>query len=272
MKLRDLSLLLTVAGAGLAVDAGAAPTPTPTPAPTPTATAVATATPAPTPNYNGNQQQQYINTAREAFVAQRTTKSQPFLDAYNALEAAGGVSGKGLKTREDITARRELVAKTIAANDAYTEFVKTQEDAYRAELAKTPLIKEDVDVNVKLFGEHANTAGTVKLRQTQTETLKITDEILAALDKRFGAWSVSEAGRISFKKSADLKAMNALYKRYTDKVTELQAEQKELLPTPSPSPTASPASSVPGAAPTASVVPTPAGVSPTASPTASVKK
>ena len=130
----------------------------------------------------------------------RAAKSQPFLDAHMALDAAGSMSAKGLKTKEDIAARRDLVAKAIAANDTYLEFVRTQQDTYRAELAKTPLIAGDIDTLVKQFDEKANTATTVKLRETERDALKAGDDMLAALDKKFGSWTVSDVGKVTFKK------------------------------------------------------------------------
>lgn len=260
------ALILAASVAGQVQDAGAAPktTPSPTPTPTPTATPTVAATPAATaapspaatPTYNGAQQSQYITTARDAFVALRTAKSQPFLDAHKALEDAGSIAAKGLKTKEDITARRDLLAKTMAANDEYLEFVKTQEATYRAELAKTPLIPSDIDGLVSEFAERANTAKTVKLRETEHDIEKAGDDMLAFLGKKFGAWSVSDAGKISFKKKSDITPMNDLALHYNAKVKESEALRAELKPAPSPSPSASvggsPAASPTGAAPASS--------------------
>ncbi len=238
--------------------ATATPTPTPTPAPVPTATP----TPAATPNYSGTQQGQYIATARDAYVALRTEKSQPFLDAHRALDAAGSMSTKGLKTKEDIAARRDLIAKTSAANDAYLEFVKTQEDTYRAELAKTPLIPADVDSLVKEYAGKVNTPVNIKLRETERDALKAGDAMLAQLDKTFGTWTSNDAGKVSFKKKADVSAMNALSVKFNAKVSELQPLREQLGqaanatpasgPVATPAATASPAAT---AAPAASAKP-----------------
>ena len=113
---------------------------------TPTATPAATVAASPVPDvkvtYNGAQQMQYLGTARDAFIADRQVASQPFVDAHNALEAAGGVGAKGLTSKDAITARRDLVAKCIAANEVYITFVKGQVETYRAELSKTPLVPQ----------------------------------------------------------------------------------------------------------------------------------
>ncbi len=272
-------LILAASVAGQVHDAGAAPkakaTPTPsptataTPTPTPTATpspvATPTPTPAATPNYSGTQQAQYIATARDAFVALRTQKTQPFLEAHKALDTAGALSAKGLKTKADIAARRDLIAKTSAANDDYLAFVKTQDDTYRAELAKTPLIAGDIDGLVKEFSEHANTPTVVKIREDEKDVLKMGDDSMATLDRKFGAWTVSDAGKMTFKKSADASAYGKSLANLSAKVTEIDKLRAQIAATPSPSPVVSPGAS-PAASPTGAPATTPA-----AAPTASVK-
>ena len=277
------ALVLTASVAGQVHDAGAAPkakaTPTPTPSPTatatptptsaatPTPTPVPTATPNPaaTPTYSGAQQTHYIATAVEAFVALRTQKSQPFLEAHKAMDAAGGLSARGLKTRADIAARRDLIAKTLAANEEYLAFVKTQEDTYRSELAKTPLIAGDIDGLVKEFAVQTNTPTVVKIREDERDVLKMGDESMATLEKKFGAWTVSDAGRITFKKPADANAYSRVLANQGAKVAEIDKLRAQLAATPSPSPTVSPAAS-PAASPAGSP-----GAAASVAPTASVK-
>ena len=282
-----VAALLLAAGVACLPDATQAKPkekPTPTPAPSPSATPSATPMPtasnsAATANYTGEQQGHYQGLARDAFITQRSAKSQPFIDAFNAFDAAGGVSAKGLKTKEDIAARRDLLAKTIAANDDYLEFARNEEYLYRTELDKTQLVQGDVDGMVKQFTDRTNVAMTIKLRETETAALKAGDSILAFLESRIGAWSISDAGSIKFKKPADVGTMNTLNKKYTALETELLDEQKQIQaaaasPSPSPSPGATPGASpaaVPGAAPSVSVTPAPAP-SATASPAPSVKK
>lgn len=270
------AMILITGVTGQVREAGAAPktTPTATPSPTPTATPAATATataapsPAATPTYNGAQQSQYISTARDAFVGLRTAKSQPFLDAHKALEDAGSMAAKGLKSKEDITTRRALLAKTMAANEEYLAFVKTQEETYRAELAKTPLIPSDIDGLVSEFAQRANTPLTIKVRETERDVEKAGDDILAFLGKKFGAWSVSDAGKISFKKKADVSGYSEAISKYSAKASELQKLREQLTPAPVPSP--SPSASV-GASPAASPTGAMAPAKSTAAPAASAK-
>ncbi len=251
------ALILAAGVAGSVPEAGAAPkataTPTATATATPTPSPVPTATPKPavTANYSGTQQAQYMATARDAFIALRTAKVQPFLDAHKALDDAGSMSTKGLKTRADIAARRDLIAKTLAANDAYQEFVKTQEDTYRAELAKTPLTPDDADSILAEYTTKANTSLNLKLRETQRDVLKAGDDMLAALDKKFGSWSVNDSGKLLFKKKADVNAMNALSAKFNAKVVLLQPLRDQLAQSANPTPAGSP-----GAAPAASASPT----------------
>ena len=254
----------------------AAPTPTPKPAATPAATpavspaASPTASPvtvAPTraASYSGTQQMDYLATARDGFITLRQSKSQPFVEAQKALEDAGGVGPKGLNSKADITARRDLVAKCLAGNQAYLEFIKTQEDAYRAELAKTPLIPEDVASVTSVFASHANTASSVKLRETDQDALKTGDEMLAYLEKTYGKWTVSADGKLLFKKNSDLAAYGALSRKYNKSATDAQAmltaiNAANVVPPTAVAPTASPAASMspapsPGAAASASPSP-----------------
>ena len=240
------------------------PTPSPTPTPTPAPTVAEEATPAaPVAKYSGVQQMQYLATARDAFIQERQTNSQPYLDAHAALEAAGGASAKGLTTKDSIAARRDLIAKSIAANDQYLNFVKTQEDTYRADLAKTPLVPGDIDVVVGEYAAHANSAAVAKLRESDRDALKAADDMMAALDKTYGTWAVDGTGRLSFKK----KGASAPYAAAAEKYNKVTAEEQKLLqvvnaavtvpsasvppsasvsPAGSPGAGASPAASVPG--------------------------
>ena len=252
------ALLLTACGQS----APPATEPTPTPPATPTSTPLATATAAasPTPEvakYNGAEQMEYNRQAVDAFVAQRAEKSQPFIEAHNALETAGSVSPKGLTSKESIAARRDLIAKCIAANDVYLDFVKTQENTYRTELAKTPLLPGDVDSLVSDFAARANTATIVKLREMEREALKAGDEMLASLDNTYGEWNVNAAGALMFKKKGGSASFNAAAQKYNKLATEeatLRTEVNKSLAVPSASatPTASPGTS---ASPAASVAP-----------------
>ena len=191
------ALFLTACGPSAPPASEPTPTPAATPTATPVAAATATAAATPTPEvakYNGAQQMEYNRQAVDAFVGIRAEKSQPYIEAHNALEAAGSVGAKGLTSKEAIAARRDLVAKCIAANDIYLDFVKAQETTYRTELAKTPLLPGDIDSLVNDFATRANTAAIVKLRETERETLQAGDEMLASLDKSYGDWSVNSAG------------------------------------------------------------------------------
>lgn len=242
------------------------PPPEPSPTPVPTATPVASATPTMTPievaKYSGQQQMAYNRQAVDEFVGQRAEKSQPYIEAHNALETAGSVGAKGLTAKEAIAARRDLVAKCSAANDVYLDFVKTQEDTYRADLAKTPLLPGDIDALVKDFADKANTAAIIKLRETERETLKAGDDMLVGLDKSFGDWSVNGAGALTFKKKGGAAAYGAAAQKYNKLATEesqmlAEVNKAAAVPSSSATPTASPAAAgpSPSATPTASPAP-----------------
>ncbi len=241
--------------------------PTPTPPPTPTATPVAAAPASPTPEvakYNGAQQMEYNRQAVDAFVTQRAEKSQPYIEAHKALETAGSVSPKGLTSKEAIATRRDLVAKCIAANDVYLEFVKTQDNTYRTELAKTPLLPGDIDSLVSDFTTRANTVAIIKLRETERETLKAGDAMLASLDGTYGDWNVNAAGALAFKKKGGSAPFNAAaqnYNKLANEEAKLLAEVNKSVTVPSASatPTATVGAS---ASPAASGTPAPAPTKP----------
>ncbi len=194
---------------------------------------------------------QYTAQAKDAFLAQRQEGSQPFLDAHNAFEAAGGVNPAGLTTKEAVTARRDLIAKCLAGNDTYIAFITNQEATYRADLAATPLIPEDVDALAKEFAAHAKTDAIIQIRQKEAEILKCGDDMMAMLEKTYGLWSVSAAGRLSFKKKSETADYTALSEKYNKLVAESDELLKLVNPTPSPSPGASvsPAAASPAASP-----------------------
>ena len=244
--------------------------PSPTPASTPVAIPAApTATPTPTitQKYSGEQQMQYMAAARDGFIADRQQKSQAFLDAFKELEAAGGNSPKGLTSKDAITARRALIAKCLAGNDEYIDFVRTQEDTYRAELSKTPLVPAEVDGIVKDFSQKANTPVIVKLREDQRDALKCSDDMMAVLEKSFGDWSVNDAGRLTFKKKGDVAAFSALSEKYNKLVAEQEAMRKTISGATAPVPSDSVAPSpIPAGAASPGAAANPAAATPAAKP------
>lgn len=199
--------------------ASATPTPTATPKPVPSAT--------PT-GYSPEQRKQYIQTAIDAFKAARTSKLQPFTEAFAAFSSAGGLGAAGLTSKDAITARRDLIKKCLAANDDYTAFIKNQEAAYTAELKKTPLTPNDVEVESSYTGAKMPTDKIVQLRALQGDLLKNSDQMLAYLDSKFGAWSVNAEKHIVFKKAADGAGFNALAKTYGEQATALNKLRDEV--------------------------------------------
>lgn len=236
---------------------------TPTPSPTPAATPTGTPLP-PAPRYSGTQQMEYMATAKDGFMAARQAKSQGFVDAHNEFDAAGGLNPKGLTSKDAIAARRAILAKCIAGNEDYITFVKGQVDTYHAELAKTPLLPADVDAIADDYASKANTPGIIQLRETVRDALKCSDDMLASLEKSYGDWLVSDAGRLTFKKKSDVAAYSALSQKYN----KLAADEVRLrdavngtssqVPSASAPPTANAAASVspgPTASPAASASP-----------------
>ena len=166
---------------------------------------------------------------------------------------------KGL-TAKTIAERRQLLTAVRAAHDDYLTFTTTQDDTYRAELAKTPLVPADVDSVVTEFEKKANTPRSLKLQQSEKDLLACSDEMLADLDQWDGKWTVTGAGKLSFKKKANQAAYMVLQKKYNGLVADMQQTQAEASPTVSPSPGPSP---LPGASPSPAVAaPAPASVTP----------
>ena len=226
---------------------------TPTPAPTASPTAAPTATPEEAPeirSYDGTQQENYIKTANSAFLEVRGAKSTAFVEANNVYLQAGGASGTGLTLKEAIAARREMIQKALQANDDYLAFIDIQEKTYHDELAKTPLIKADVDGLTANFAEHAKTADVKKLRETERDLLKTGDSMMGFLEKNYGAWKLS-GNKPVFKKAADANAYSALGKKYNadvETVQKLSAAVSAPLPTPGASPSPGGAASPAGTA------------------------
>lgn len=260
-------LLLLVVGGGavyyfLVAKPAVANIPPPTPVPTtPTPAAVPKATPAPT-GYDNATRQKYIDTAIAAFRAERQGKLQPFTDAFAALMGAGGFSAASLSSKDAITARHDLVKKCLAANDDYTTYVKNQEAAYVAQLKKTPLTANDVEVDASLTGAKIPTDKMVQLRTIQGESLKTGDQMLDYLESKFGAWSVNAEKHIVFKKSADGSPFSALAKTYSEQITSANKLRDEINVNETADPTASSATTG-TTTPTSATTPT---VAPSATP------
>ena len=231
------------------------PTPTPTPSPAATPAASPAGTLEPAAHYSGTQQMQYQAEARDAFLADRQAKSQAFVDGQKEFDAAGGLNPKGLTSKAAITARRDILAKCISGNEDYINFVKTQVDTYRAELAKTPLVPADVNSIADDFATKSNTPAIIQLRETERDLLKCGDDMLASLEKSFGDWSVGDAGRLSFKKKSDVATYSALSQKYNKLAADANRMRDEVNGTNSQVPSGS---AVPSASPAASVSPVPA--------------
>ncbi len=228
-----------------------AQTPTPTPVPTPKPT------PKPPEGYTREQRQQYITTAVNSFKALRQSKAQPFTDAFAALTAAGGLGSTGLTSKDAIAARRDLIQKCLAANDDYSAFIKGQEAAYTAELKKTPLTPNDVEVESSYAGAKMPTDKIVQLRTLQGEALKTGDQMLAYLDSKFGAWTFNaEKHAVLFKKPADSTPFTTLAKTYGEQVASLNKLRDEVNAVSKDDPTAaSPAATGAATTPAAAAAP-----------------
>ena len=236
--------------------------------PKPAATATPKVDPSGNPTYSNAQRTQYIKQASEAWVALRNAKEGPFTDAFSAMVTAGGFNAAGLTSKEAIATRRDFVAKCQAANDEFQVFTKTQDDTFKTELQKTPLVTNDVDYVEEDFKFKAQTDKNMQLRDLQRESLKTGDEMLAYLEKTYGSWSINAAQHLVFKKSADAAPFAALGKMYNEQETarvKLQTEIKAIVdPNATPAaPLASPAAASPSSSPAAT---------PAASPAASVSK
>ena len=79
------------------------------------------AVPAPTPpqGYNSVTEQGYIDQADDAFKAVQQPKIKTFNAAFAALKDANFMSAKDLTSKEAVAARRDLIAKCIAADNDY---------------------------------------------------------------------------------------------------------------------------------------------------------
>ena len=186
------------------------------------------ARPAPTPmGYNSVTEQSYIDQADKAFLAVQQPKIKAFNEAFAAFKAAGYVNVKGLTSKEAVAARRELIAKCLATNDDYAAFVATQNDTYKDDLAKTPLTPADVTTTLNDYAVRAKTPEVVKMRQAEHDYLKSADDMMAALEKWSGGWSVSPEGKLALKRKEYIGEYNELAQKCTAQanlVAKLQSE------------------------------------------------
>ena len=194
----------------------------------------AAATPAPpsavaTPpqGYNSVTEQSYIDQADKAFMAVQQPKIKAFNEAFAAFKAAGYANAKGLTSKEAVAARRDVIAKCIATNDDYAAFVATQDATYKDDLAKTPLTPADAKATLDDYTARARTPAVVQLRQAEHDYLKSADDMMAALEKWSGGWSVSPDGKLSFKRKEYIDQYNELARKCTAQanlVAKLQGE------------------------------------------------
>ena len=223
------------------------------------------ARPAPTPTgYNSVTEQSYIDQADKAFLELQAPKKQAFDDALKAYTEAGGVSPKGLTSKEAVTARRGLIAKLIAADDDFAAFASTEDALYREQLAKTPLTPHDIEDTFHTYQDKAKSPLFIKIREAQHAELQSGDDMMAALEKNYGNWSVSPVGKLSFKRPADATAYNGLAQKFNADVQALNKLQDDFRSTADPDGASAP-STAPGASTAPAATPAPAA-SPAATP------
>jgi hypothetical protein len=225
----------------------------PSPTATPIVAAASPASPTPDeslPKYSGAQQSRYIAKAEVDFMAQRDAKFEPFLEARNAFETAGGILPAGL-TPAGVVQRLDLLSKVQAAHADYLAFITNEADAYRAALAKTPLIPADVDANVTTYAEKANIPREIKAQELERDLLACSNEMLSYLQKQSGAWEISPSGKLAFKKKADKAAYIALEAKYNGIVVQMNQLHPAASPAASVAPAASPAAAAAPSAPSA---------------------
>ena len=177
--------------------------------------------------YNSVTEQTYIDQADKAFMDVQQPKIKAYNEAFAAFKAAGYANAKGLTSKESVVARRDLIAKCLATNDDYAAFVATEDDTYKDDLAKTPLTPADAKTTLDEYAARAKTAEVVKLRQAEHDYLKSADDMMAALEKWSGGWSVSPEGKLSFKRKEYIAEYNELAQKCTAQanlVAKLQSE------------------------------------------------
>ena len=206
--------------------------------------AVAAATPP--LGYNSVTEQGYINQADKAWTMLQQPKKQAFEDALKAYNEAGGANPKGLNSKEAVTARRDLITKLVAANDDYAAFASTQDALYKDQLTRTPLTPADVDETFRGYQDRAKTPSFIKIREAEHTMLQAGNEMITALDKGYGNWSVSPVGKLAFKRPADSTEYNSLAQKYNTSVQALNKLQLDYKGTTDLDDTAPPAAS-PGA-------------------------
>jgi hypothetical protein len=255
-------LLLAAGGAYYFLKVARKPVPAAASLPASASPTARPAGPPPTVGYNSVTEQSYITQADNAFMAVQQPKIKAFNDAFEAFKEAGYVNARALTSKEAVTARRDLIAKCIAANDDYAAFVATQEQTYKDDLAKTPLTPDDAKTTLDQYIVKAKTPQVIQLRQAEHDYLKAGDDMMAALEKWYPNWSLNAAGKLSFKRKENVAEYNDLAQKCNTLAALVSKLQKDYNGAVNPDGSSSTGGGPTEDGETSNPAPTPAGAAP----------
>lgn len=158
-------------------------------------------------------------------VAQRLMQAMtPAVGKYEAafkeLQAAEILRVDTIDSKETIANRAVTVKKFGEANDYLMKILESLESRVRVELEKEGVSSHTREQFVSGFLKSANVEMALEVRKCDNELAAAMQEVLALLDREWGAWKV-ESGSVNFTRDA----VSDEYNGFIDKIDEIGERQ-----------------------------------------------
>ena len=170
-----------------------------------------------------------IVAANGVILTQMRERMKNYETAFTALNTSGGIDPKSLAHREDIAARREMVANCIAANEALAKFSGNIGEEYRGQLQAFIPAPGEIDPIVRGYVAGAHPDLLLAIRDTDRQIFTGMDDTLTLLDERWGHWKVNAAGKTLFENQADVARFNGFHQSIVAAAATQKAKQEEMM-------------------------------------------
>lgn len=165
--------------------------------------------------------------AMQRFFRLLTLKMQAYAAATQALAAAGFSRAKGIRTREDLQHRRELVRNFGKANKDVEDFYRNAEGILRHDLEEENLPRTYIDPVLVDFRK--TTLMVLKVRACDDELVTQSNKILDLYDREWATWRVEESGKVIFVNPAAVDEFVAAQQSILEIAGRQQKLQKQVL-------------------------------------------
>lgn len=167
--------------------------------------------------------------AGERLMGVMKEKVTNYETAFKGFVSQGGSEPKSLISETVIQSRLDLLKAFESRNQEFTDFLKTAEDAFRAELAKESFPSARIEETVKGFRDGGNFPTLIAIRGTDAELCAVMTKYLTLLKTEWGKWKVNEEGAIEFQNDTSADEFMGYGKQLQDIAARQASLQEKVL-------------------------------------------